>query len=108
MVDYTFEQLKHMKVAQLREIASGIDHEAVKGYTQLRKEEIIHGICTALQIQEVVHHEVVGINKAAIKAKIKALKAERDAALRAHDTDHLKMVRRRIHHLKRNLHKATV
>jgi hypothetical protein len=95
-------------VAQLREIASGIDHEAVQGYTQLRKEDIIHGICTALEIQEIVHHEVIGINKAAIKAKIKALKAERDAAVRAHDTDHLKFIRRRIHHLKRSIHKATV
>lgn len=108
MADYSFEQLKHMTVAQLREIASGIEHEAVTGYTQLRKDQIVHGICMALEIDETVHHDVVGIEKATIKKKIKALKAERDAALEAHDPDHLKRIRRRIHHLKRDIHKATV
>jgi predicted nucleotide-binding protein len=107
MTDYTYEELKDNTVAQLREIASGIEHDAVKGYTQLRKDEIIHGICTALGIEETVHHEVVGLNKAAIKKKIRALKQERDAALEAHDSAQLKFVRRRIHRLKRSIHKAT-
>ena len=38
---YTFDQLKGMTVAQLREIAAGIEHEAVKGYTQLNKEHLL-------------------------------------------------------------------
>ena len=31
-MDYTFEKLKKMTVAQLREIAKETDHEAVQGY----------------------------------------------------------------------------
>jgi hypothetical protein len=108
MADYSYEELKHKTVAELREIASGIEHDAVRGYTQLHKDEIIHGLCTALGIEEHVHHEVVGVNKARIKAKIKALKAERDAALAAHDSAQLKFVRRKIHRLKRKLHKSMV
>ena len=30
-MEYTFQDLKHKKVAELREIAAGIDNEAVKG-----------------------------------------------------------------------------
>ena len=30
-MSYTYEELKHKTVAQLREIAAGIEHEAVKG-----------------------------------------------------------------------------
>lgn len=57
MADYSHDQLKHMTVAQLRELASGIEH---------------------------------------------------DAARQAHDSAQLKMVRRKIHRLKRTIHKATV
>ena len=96
-----------MTVAQLREIASGIDHPAVQGYTQLRKEQIIEGICTALDIDMMVHKTVVGIDKTSIKRQIKALRQERDKALEAHDSAELKRVRRKMHHLKRRLHRAT-
>jgi hypothetical protein len=108
MADYTHEQLRHMTVAQLREIAGGIDHDAVKGYTQLRKEEIIHGICVALEIDEIEHHDVVGLNKGAVKAKIRALKAERASALEGGDTAALKMARKKIRRLKRKIRRATV
>jgi hypothetical protein len=54
------------------------------------------------------HHEVVGADKSSIKTRIKALKHSRDEALAAHDHGKLKTVRRHIHRLKRELHKATV
>ena len=38
---YTYEQLKHMTVAELREIAKGTDGEIVQGYTQLNKEHLV-------------------------------------------------------------------
>jgi hypothetical protein len=38
MAGHSYEELKHQTVAQLREIAAGIEHDAVKGYTQLNKE----------------------------------------------------------------------
>ena len=105
---HTYEELKTKNVAQLREIAAGIDHEAVKGYTQLNKEHLLAAICTALGIDMHEHHQVKGINKADIKAKIRELKKKRDEALSAHDHAQLKQVRRHIHRLKREIHKATV
>ena len=105
---HTYEELKTKNVTQLREIAAGIDHEAVQGYTQLNKEHLLAAICQALGIDMHEHHEVKGINKADIKAKIKALKKRRDEAISAHDRAQLKQVRRNIHHLKRQIHKATV
>jgi hypothetical protein len=104
---YTFEELKHKTLAELREIAKGGDSEVVQGYTQMNKEHLIVALAKALGIQH-EHHEVVGIDKASIKARIKQLKTQRQAALAAHDHAQLKVVRRTIHRLKRRIHKATV
>jgi hypothetical protein len=106
-VEYTFEQLKHKTVVELRDIAKGIEHEAVQGYTQLNKEHLLVAISRALGIQH-EHHEVVGVDKAAIKSRIRELKKKRDEAISAHDHAQLKTVRRTIHRLKRQIHKATV
>lgn len=105
---YTHSELKHKTLAELREIAKDIEHEAVQGYTQLNKEHLIVAICKALNIEMHAHHEVVGINKAEIKSRIKELKGRRISAIAAHDHNQLKAVRRRIHRLKRQIHKATV
>lgn len=104
---YTYEQLKHMTLADLREIAKGSEHEAVQGYTQMNKEHLIGALAKALGIQH-EHHDVVGIDKSSIKARIRQLKTQREAALAAHDRAQLKVVRRTIHRLKRRIHKATV
>ncbi len=105
---YTHHELKHMTLAELRDIAKDIDHEAVQGYTQLNKEHLVVAICKALNIDIHEHHDVVGIDKAAIKGRIKEWKKKRDAALEAHDHAQLKRTRRSIHRLKRQIHKATV
>ena len=107
-MSYTYEELKHKTVAQLREIAAGVDHEAVQGASQLNKEHLLTALCTALGIDMHVHHEVKGLNKTALKVKIRELKKQRDSALAAHDHSQLKTVRREIHHLKRMIHRATV
>ena len=104
---YTYEQLKHMTVAELREIAKGDDKEVVQGYTQLNKEHLVVALAKALGIQH-EHHDVVGVDKAAIKSRIRELKHKREAAIAAHDHAELKVVRRTIHRLKRRIHKATV
>lgn len=106
-MEYTFEQLKHKTVAELREMAKGIEHEAVQGHTQLNKEHLLVAISKALGIKH-EHHDVVGVDKAAIKSRIKDLKKKRDEAIAAHDHAELKTVRRTIHRLKRQIHKATV
>ena len=104
---YTFEELKHKTVADLRDIAKGIEHDAVQGYTQMNKEHLLTALSKALGIQH-EHHEVVGVDKSSIKARIRQLKTQREAALTAHDHVQLKVVRRTIHRLKRRINKATV
>ncbi len=104
---YTYEQLKHMTLADLREMAKGIEHEAVQGYTQMNKEHLIGALAKALGIQH-EHHDVVGIDKASIKARIRQLKTQRAAAINAHDHAQFNVVRRTIHRIKRRIHKATV
>jgi hypothetical protein len=104
---YTYEQLKHMTLADLREIAKGDGQEVVQGYTQMNKEHLVGALAKALGIQH-THHDVVGIDKSSIKARIRELKTQRAAALEAHDHAQLKAVRRNIHRLKRQIHKATV
>jgi hypothetical protein len=106
-MEYTFEQLKHKTVAELREIAKGNEHEALQGFTQLNKEHLLVALSQALGIQH-EHHDVVGVDKAAIKARIREVKKKRDEALSAHDGAQLKIARRTIHRLKRRINKATV
>lgn len=105
---YTHHELKHKTLAELRDIAKDIEHEAVQGFTQLNKEHLVVALCKALNIEMHEHHDVVGIDKAAIKLRIKELKKKRDGALVQHDRAQLKKVRRGIHRLKRQIHKATV
>ncbi len=106
-MEYTFEELKHKTVAELRDIAKGDEHEVVQGYTQMNKEHLLVAISKALGIQH-EHHEVVGVDKASIKDRIREMKKKRDEALAAHDAAQLKVARRTIHRLKRQIHKATV
>jgi len=105
---YTHHELKHKTLAELRDIAKDLEHDAVKGYTQLNKEHLVIALCQALNIDIHEHHDVVGIDKAAIKSRIRALKVKRGEALSAHDHAALKKTRRSIHRLKRQIHKATV
>jgi DNA-binding IclR family transcriptional regulator len=107
MAELTFEQLRHKTLADLRDMAKGIEHEAVQGYTQMNKEHLVVAISRALGIQH-EHHAVIGIDKSSIKARIRELKTQRAAAIEAHDSAQLKMVRRTIHRLKRRINKATV
>jgi hypothetical protein len=105
---YTYHELKEKTLIQLREMAAGSQHEALQGYTQLNKEHLLVQICKAFNIDMHEHHKVVGIDKTVVKSKIRELKSKRDEAVQAHDSQHLKTVRREIHRLKRQLHKATV
>lgn len=106
---YTYEELKHKTVAELREIASGVEeHDAVQGYTQLNKDQLLPALCKALGIEMHAHHHVVGIDKTAIKTKIHALKKKRDEILASKDRAELKGVLRQIHDLKRQIRRATV
>jgi hypothetical protein len=73
----------------------------------MNKEHLAGALAKALGIQH-THHDVIGIDKSSIKARIRHLKTQRAAAIQAHDHAQLKVVRRTIHRLKRQIHKATV
>jgi response regulator of citrate/malate metabolism len=103
---HTYEELKTKTVAELREIAAGIEDEAVKGYSQLNKEHLLVALCKALKIDTRNRHVATGIDKAAIKAKINELKKVRNDAKTAKEAKKVLVARSKIRRLKRNLRKA--
>ncbi|MBD3391896.1 MAG: hypothetical protein GF418_07500 [Chitinivibrionales bacterium] len=105
-MEHTYHGLKGKTVAELREIAKGIEHEAVEGATQMNKEHLLDAICKALNIDTREHHVATGIDKKGIKSKIADLKTQRDGMLEKKDYAKLKTVRRRIHRLKHKLRRA--
>jgi hypothetical protein len=107
-MEHTYKELKNKTLNDLKEIASGIDHEAVQGYTQLNKDHLLAAICKALNIDMHKHHEFVGVDKTSIKSKIKELKKARDKALEAKNNKQLKKVRKEIKELKNQLRRAMV
>ena len=100
---YTYHDLKAKTIAELREIAKSLTHDAVQGFSQMNKEHLLPALCAALGIDMHEHHVVVGIDKPVLKAKIRALKAQRDQALAKHDHDLLKNVRRQLHRINRDI-----
>ncbi|HEX9187427.1 MAG TPA: hypothetical protein VGB87_10165 [Vicinamibacteria bacterium] len=107
---HTYEELKKKTVEDLREIAKGLDHEAVKGFTQMNKEHLLPAVCKALgvDVHKHPHHEARGIEKARMKARMHALRAEKAKAIEAGDGARLKAIRREYHRLNRKIRAATV
>ena len=104
---HTYPELKHKTLAQLKEIAAEIS-PAVEGYTQMNKDHLLEAICKALSIDMHVHLEVKGIDKTAIKLKIRGWKKKRDEALSAGDHKALKVARNHIRSHKHQLRKAMI
>jgi hypothetical protein len=101
---YTYHELKGKTIQDLRDIAKGVENQdAVQGYSQLNKDHLLPLLCKALGIDAREHHDVVGIDKPAIKAKMHELKQERQSAIDAHDHDRLKSIRRQLHHYNRQI-----
>lgn len=100
---YTYHELKGKTIAELRDIAKDVHHDAVQGYSQMNKDHLLPALCRALGIDVHEHHDVTGVDKPAIKARMRELKKQRDAALEAHDHAALKSVRRQIHRLNRQI-----
>lgn len=105
---YTYHDLKVKSVAELREISKTLDNEDLKGAMQMNKDHLLPVLCKALGIDTHEHHEVKGIDKAAIKVRMRALKAERAKALDAHDAAKLKAIRRTLHRLNHQIRAASV
>jgi hypothetical protein len=100
---HTYEELKHKTIEDLRSIAQGLDNEAVKGFSQMNKAHLLPALCKALGVDTYVHHHAEGIDKPALKLKMKELKHQRDVALEKHDHELLKGIRRQLHHFNRQI-----
>jgi Rho termination factor-like protein len=96
---HSYHDLKQMTVVELREMAKDLDHEAVQGYSQMNKDHLLPALCRALNIDTLEHHSTTGVDKPAIKAKMRQLKVDREKALTAHDHVLLKNIRRQMHAL---------
>ena len=105
---HSHEDLSKMTVAELREVAESIEHEALHGYTTMHKEQLLPALCIALGIEAHAHHVAARADKTRIKAQIRELKAQREAATAAHDRKQLARIRHSIHNLKRTLRRAAV
>lgn len=100
---YTYEELKGKNITELREIAKGLNHDAVQGYTQLNKDHLLPAICKALGIDARAHHVAHGELKAKAKSRMKELRAKRQEAIQNKNHDALKSIRREYHHLNHQL-----
>ena len=100
---YTYHDLKSKTVQELRDIAKDVQHDAVQGHSQMNKDHLLPALCKALGIDAHEHHAVSGIDKPAIKLKMRELRKKRDQAVEAHDGAALKSVRRQIHRLNRQI-----
>ena len=100
---HTFESLKKMTLAQLRDVAKDVQHEAVQGFTQMNKDHLLPALCQALGIDTHEHHAAHGDIKLVTRARMRELRAKREEALSAHDHEALHAIRREYHHLNHRL-----
>ena len=95
---YTYEELKKKNLAELRDIAKDVQHDAVQGFTQMNKEHLLPALCTALGIDAREHHAAHGEGKTTARARMHELKKQRAAAVEAADGAALRAIRREYHH----------
>ena len=100
---HTYEELKKKTVAELRELAASLQHEAVQGYTQLNKEHLLPALCKALGIEAHEHHAAVAAEKDLIKAQMREIKAAAEKARAAGDYEAVHRLRRQHHSLNHSL-----
>ena len=100
---HTYEELKKKTVAELRELAASLQHEAVQGYTQLNKEHLLPALCRALGIEAHEHHAAVAAEKSVIKAQMREIKAAAEKARDSRDYEAVHRLRRQHHSLNHSL-----
>jgi len=100
---HTYEELKKKTIADLREMAKDLDHEAVQGYTQMNKDHLLPALCKALGIDSHEHHAAALAEKAAIKKTMRDIKSARAKALESGEWDLAGRLRRQYHGLNHTL-----
>lgn len=99
-----WHELHKHKVNDLREMMKTHLPE-VAGVIGLKKDELVDLLAAKLGIEK-PHKVVVGLDKTAIKGRIRDLKTRRDAAMTGGDDALRNRHRREIHRLRRRLRKA--
>jgi hypothetical protein len=100
---HSYEELRKMTVAQLRDMAKDVQHDAVQGYTQMNKDHLLPALCTAFGIDAHEHHAAHSDIKFVARQRMRELRTKRDEALQTHDHEALKVIRREYHHLNHRL-----
>ena len=100
-------ELEEMTVIKLRELALA-QFPGIKGVSGMKKEDLVEAIIAEEVAQGLRPKEDKAAPKAvgemgALKARIKALKADRGKALGAHDRKNLKAVRSQMKRIKRKM-----
>lgn len=104
---YTYDELHKKTIAELREIAKGVEDESVKGFTQMNKEHLLPLLCKALKVEMHPHVVAAGVRRG-LKAKVRQLKKRQRDALKAKEYAKMPALKRGIHNLKRELRKTIV
>lgn len=104
---YTYDELHKKTIAELREIAKGIEDESLKDFSQMNKEHLLPLLCKALKVEMHPHAVAAGMRRG-LKAKVRQLKKRQRDALKAKEHAKLPALRRGIHNLKRELRKTIV
>jgi len=99
-----WHDLQKKRVADLRDMMKE-HYPQAQGVMSMKKDVLVQHLAEAMGIEE-PKKVVEGIDKGAVKAKIREHKALRKQALEAGDHAELKTQRRKIHRLKRELRKA--
>jgi len=100
---HTYEELKKKTIAELREMAKDMDHEAVQGYTQMNKDHLLPALCKAFGIDSHEHHAAALAEKSAIKQKMRDIKSARAQALESGDRELARRLSRQYHGLNHTL-----
>ena len=100
---HTYEELKKKTVADLRELAKDMQHEAVQGYTQMNKDHLLPALCKALGIDAHEHHAAALAQKTALKAKMREIKAAQAQAQARGDEALARSLRRQYHAMNHTL-----
>ena len=102
-----FKELQKLTVVKLREMTG--EYEDIKGASAMTKDQLLNVLCEKLGIQHEVHVEVVeGVDKTALKKRIKEFKTQAAAAAVNGDRAAARRLRRKAHHTKRKLRKSIV
>jgi len=99
-----WHELNKHRVADLRDMMKKHAPQ-IQGVLSWKKEQLVAEVAQLLGIEK-PHTVIVGIDKTAVKERIKKQRELRLQALEAKDSAQLKRARRKIHRLKRKLRRA--